>query len=65
MTLKESRLHLKKQGNSFLFSNYIRENSSVFTRQCILRSPSREFDTRNKSVEYKSKNINTKGTSPE
>ena len=44
---------MNKRGTSILSSNFIREISNVFQRQCILRSPSGEFDA--SSAEYKSK----------
>ena len=51
--LNKSRLHLNKRGTSILLINFMLEISILYQYQCILRSPSGEFDAF--SAEYKSK----------
>ena len=51
--LTKSRFHLNKRGTSILSSKFIREILNIFPWQCILCSPSGEFDAF--SAEFKSK----------
>ena len=52
--LNKSWIYLNKRGTRLLYRNFIREISNVFQWQCVLRSPSEEFDTfNNRNIKVK------------